>query len=534
MTLHCDGGWLHWGPVDDPVMQRALGTLAAYGEDSRRAPWLDSLALAAHRGGITLAPDVRRALDAAVTLRRRGRLLLTSPYASHSPKKLFPHQAVALHFLKYMDGDAYLLADAPAVGKTPVAIRWAAPKLQTRILVVAPNSAKYQWQREIGRWAPDTPVHVVTGTLTEQAATLEKEGWIVAHWEALVNLAKCFIKLPWDVVILDEAHALRNRKTQRTRAAFQLKTSYRLALTGHPFTNSPDELWSILHFLFPERYTSFWRYFGMHVAATPRYFGGYDVVGLRRPALLRWELEPFTIRRTKAEVFPSLPHIVRTVRDVELTTKTTRAEYERLCKDIAVVLRALPAETPNVLMVPTVLARITRLRQYLVDPGLIKSASPSLKYPVVKELIEEIRKPVVIFTSFQQAARRLGAFLHPKFVGYIDGRVPLKTREETKRDFHDGHLDALIVVTQAGGEALNLGRYGEVIFLDIPWSSAGIEQAEARVDRPVEGTGVMVPTTSYFIFTRATYEEKLATKVVKKGQMFADVFSSTALLELLR
>src|SRR5690606_27845386 len=220
-------------------------------------------------------------------------------------------------------------------------------------------------------------------------------------------------------------------------------------------------------------------------------------------------------------------------RYVELTPKA-RAEYNRLRKEFFVELESVDPDESNVLAIPSILARVTRLRQYLIDPGLLGSKVKSPKYPEVLALINELDGPPVIFTMSREAAEALGSFLQDAGLrtGAIHGKVSERDRDHAQRRFLKGELDALIVSTQAGGTALNLGKYGYVIFLDLPWTAMELEQAESRVDRPEEGTGRLVPTTSFRIIVSDSYEEKQEKILETKKSMFDEVFSAGQLKAL--
>lgn len=564
--IHRQGRWLVWGPEDVVIMTGILGPDET--AKGRTTP-LDSVLRAASEKGVQLDAPLKRQLREAKRLRSRMLQLRkqedVDPGAYPQRERLFPHQRVALAYLDAAGLPAQLLADQPGVGKTAPAVIWAenrafcskspacgpfkgsvmvrhprpikkglkrqfGPKKGhlgvPRILVIAPNSAKHQWRRAIREWrSRPLPIHVLDGTVAEQTRIAQRNGWVVGHWEAMVHAREGILARPWDAVILDEAHWMRNRKAQRSLTAFDLQAPYRLALTGHPFLNSPDELWSILHFLYPERYSSYWRFFSMHVLAVPKRFGGFEVKGTRDRKLLRWELSPFTLRRTKKRVFRSLPPVAWETRHVELSVKG-RKEYEKLKKQFFAELETHSGS--RVLAIPSVLARATRMRQYLVDPGLLGAKERSLKYPEVDAILGDLDGPPVVFTMFRQAAEALGRYLEERGhrVGLITGKVKASERNRVQRRFHQGKLSALIVVTQAGGEALNLGRYGYVVFLDLPWTAATLEQAVGRVDRPVEGTGETVPTTAIRVIVRDSYEETIAELIKQKGRMFEEVFSN--------
>jgi SNF2 family DNA or RNA helicase len=261
-----------------------------------------------------------------------------------------------------------------------------------------------------------------------------------------------------------------------------------------------------------------------------KHFGGYEILGTRRPLLLRWELKPFMVRRTKMELGITEPSRIQ--RTLTLPVKHRR-EYDRLRKEFFVELEAHQGER-RILAIPSVLARVTRLRQFLVDPGLIGSGLPSLKYGLVAEIMDELDKPPVIFTSFKQAALRLQMYLKKSHrrMWCLTGGMTDATLESNKKAFLMGQADGLIVVTKKGGESLNLGKYGNVIMLDMPWNGREVEQTEGRVDRPEEGTGIHVATTVFRCITEQSYEVKLLAKIEKKHHMFTEVMSPRDLKEL--
>jgi len=270
----------------------------------------------------------------------------------------------------------------------------------------------------------------------------------------------------------------------------------------------------------------------MHVKAYPKPFGGFEIEGARRPKMLAWEIAPFRIMRTKKEVFKDLPPVAHVRRTVTLSPRGQK-EYDRLKKAVFAELDAVKGGTKFIPIIND-LVRVTRTRQYLIDPGLIGARERPLKYDAVLEILDEINAPTVIFTSFQKAGRRLGAFLqqHKMRVGYIDGKVKKRNRLLSKKKFLQGKLDALIVVRSSGDTGLNLGKYGYLISLDLPWTFKGVEQAEGRVDRPEEKTGKLVPTTAYTLIVKGSYEERLERRLSRQHTTFNDVFTVENLREL--
>lgn len=523
--LELHGGKLWWGEQDMLAAAKVLGAEPA---SKGSAPYNPAILRAMEKRGVFLDKNAKAALNYAEHIRDRVKDFRSDTSGAEMPANLWPHQRQLLNFMFGMSGKGFLLADEVGVGKTAPAILFAETFANKRVLVLCRNSAKAQWRREVKRWTSHDAI-VVRGNLAEQQARVQRNGWIIGHWESLVNVPYAYTHRPWDVIIADEAHRFQNRKTKRAKTLFELQSDYRLALTAHPYANDPSELWSILRWLYPDIYGSYWRFFGMHVAATPKHFGGFEITGARQPKLLRWELAPFMLRRTRKQVRPWLPQISRSVRTVSLTTNGKR-DYERLKKEFFAELRGREKPLPIINM----LARTTRMRQYLVDPKLLAAREASVKFPAVLDVLEETQKPTVIFTQFTEAGHNLQAWLSKRHfkVEMLYGDLSESMREKHKANFLKGKYDALIVQLQLGSESLNLGKYGLVCFLDLPWNGRDLEQAEGRVDRPEEGTGTSVPCTSYFIVVEDSYEVRLQKKIEKKHAMFQSVFSHKDIEEL--
>lgn len=526
-------GKLRWHEADVIRMERAIGPDLA---EVMSAPFIPSLAKLAIKLGVRCEPEVVQRVEAHGILVRQLRDRKKLADAAGFPAALFPHQRADLAYMQDVPLPAYLLAHQPGVGKTPEAIMWLRRLLRTqRILVVCPNSAKEQWADEIRRWDPEFgDITIVGGTIVDQIKQISdaRTGWVIGHWESLVFARIGYMQRKWDGVIADEAQFAQNRRALRTKTLFALarRSQYRMALSGHPFANDPTELYSLLRFLYPLRYKSYWRFFYMYAEWHPEGFGKIKVTGTKRPNLLKWEIAPFTLRRTKR----SLGYMPPTrQRRVAYLPSAYRTEYRKLEKQMFVDLEGRDTRLP----IFDVLARNTRLRQWLIDPGLIGGSRKSLKYPLVVELMKELDGPPVIFTMFRQAGERLIKYLAANGYrrgGMISGKFSTAQRRVLQKNFLAGKLDYLVVQVQAGGVALNLGKYGYVIHLDLPWNHRDFEQTEGRVDRPEEGTGRIVPVTSWRIVVKDSFEDHVMEPLINnKFAEFGKVFSVDKLKELL-
>jgi SNF2 family DNA or RNA helicase len=534
-------GHITWEHEDVRMMAKILGGEFAVIPQTKMHGWappLMSILKLAKRKGILMSPKAERTLaeaeahyDEIVQLKKRKDAFLVEK-RSHD---YFRHQRADLAFLYAEELTGTLLASEAGVGKTIVGIRYPEHLGAKRIMLIVPNTAKDQWASEIGRWSTaKLPIVIVQGTVPQQIKQITEcdRGWVIGHWESLVHARAGWLKRPWDVAILDEAQNMQNRNAQRTLTVHRVKASWRIAITAHPYANAVSELFPILKFLYPDRYPSFWRWAQMHIDIEEGAFGGIDLRTPRRPHLLNWEIAPFTIRHLWKDVWKNLPPLTRIFRTTELSPRG-QAEYAKLKKQFFVELRAHKGER-NILAIPSVLARITRLRQYLVDPGILGAREPSVKYPMVYEIIQELEGyPPVIFTMWRDSALRLQAYLEKRKlkIGIVVGGMKRKVNR-VKRRFLAGEYDGVIIMIKVGGTALNFGKYGKIIYLDHPWNQRDVEQTEGRVRRPEEGTGIIVPATSYHCIVKHSYEERMFEQRLDKHKDFSKVFTVAEAREL--
>lgn len=534
ITLDRKAKRIRWEEGDAVQMSRILGA-----EDAMKlwAPPVASIIKLAVKKGMMVHKDARAELEAAELWRKKCKALQDLKDADIPDKKAakyFPHQRADLKYIYETNLPSYLVTHETGVGKTVVGIRFAEFREARRIAVITPNTAKDQWRDEIVRFRDrKMPIYIVEGSAKEQTKLLAsgKPGWYIGHWESLVHAREGWLDDEWGTVIGDEIQWIQNRNAQRTETFLAMPRESLIGLTAHPFSNAIEELFPLLQAAYPDLYPSFWRWAHMHIKIQAQAFGGLNLQDPRRPKLLAWEIRPFVMRRAKKDVYKDLPPVARLRRVVELTPKGRR-EYEKLRKQFFVELAAHAGEK-RILAIPSVLARITRLRQYLIDPDILGAKEKSVKYPAVIEILDEVRKPTVIFTAYREAAERLHAYLTKRklrtelIVGGMRKRI-----KPIKKKFLRGQLDAVIILISVGGTALNFGKYGYYIDLDLPWNPRDFEQIEGRVDRPEEGTGKLVATTGFRIVVKDSYEERMEDKITNKRGDFTKVFTVNTLREI--
>jgi SNF2 family DNA or RNA helicase len=371
-----------------------------------------------------------------------------------------------------------------------------------RVLIICPNSVKSVWVDTLDAFGYDGTLLVVNGSTKAQVERFHN-GVLIINWEA-IRLIPRLQAIEWDYIIADEAHNAKNRKAKRTRALKRFKAKHKRALTGTPLVNRPDELWSLLNWLYPKDFRSYWRFFEDFVDYKVIYPYGYkEVRGVKNVEKLREAISLFTLRRTKAEVLPELPEKYYTTLRVDLT-KQQRKAYDEMKRDSLAWLDQQPDDQP--LPAPTVLAQLTRLRQFAsaycsIEFGWtqhdhqVTMSEPSSKLDALMELLENMGdEPVVVFSQFKQLVNLAGLRLDAAGIRYnaFTGDTPERLRAKRIEEFQNGDVRVFLATIQAGGVGITLHRASTAVFLDRSWSPAMNLQAEDRLHRIGQKSAVQV------------------------------------------
>jgi SNF2 family DNA or RNA helicase len=369
-------------------------------------------------------------------------------------------------------------------------------------LVVVPRSLVHNWIEEAGRFTPDLKVLDYTGLeRTGHIGNFDRYDLVVTSYGTVRRDILQLKEIPFDYVILDEAQAIKNPKSQAARASRLLASRFRLALSGTPVENHLGELGSIFDFLNPGMLGRSGK-LGLLSAGEPGK-ASLDVVaqGLR----------PFILRRTKEQVLSELPRKTEQTLFCEMESKQRRL-YDELRAHYRGSLKNRIEKVGIKKAKIHVLEALLRLRQAACHPGLIdasRKGEPSAKLETLldhlREVIDEGHKALVFsqFTSFLALVRdRLD---HEKVVyEYLDG----KTRDRQKRVARfqtDEECRIFLVSLKAGGQGLNLTAADYVFILDPWWNPAVEAQAVDRAHRIGQTRRVF----AYRLIARNTVEEKI-------------------------
>ncbi|QSQ22451.1 DEAD/DEAH box helicase [Pyxidicoccus parkwayensis] len=415
-----------------------------------------------------------------------------------------------------------VLADDMGLGKTvqALAVLLERSKLGPA-LVLAPTSVAFNWMDEAKRFAPSLRMHLYADA-EDRGGTLERLGpkdVLVLSYGLLTRDIERLSALRFATAVFDEAQTLKNATTHRFRAARALQADFRFALSGTPLENHLGELWALFAVVFPELLGS-WEAFRERFAAPIE--KGIDPTAA--PALAR-VLQPFLLRRTKAQVETQLPP--RT--DVRVPVVLSSAEWQ-LYEDARLAalsdLETNKAKLREQERRIEVLAALTRLRLLASHPRLYDPSSrlESSKLERFMELVHELRaegQRTLVFSQFTSHLSLVRDVLDAQGIRYeyLDGQTPQGARAERVRAFQEGDAPLFLISLKAGGFGLNLTAATSVIHLDPWWNPAVEDQASDRAHR----IGQERPVTVYRLVARGTLEEQMLALHEHKRALVAGV-----------
>jgi superfamily II DNA or RNA helicase len=413
-------------------------------------------------------------------------------------------------------GAGACLADDMGLGKTiqSLALILTRAKLGPT-LVLAPTSVCINWMQEAARFAPSLRLlRFGPGDRETMLAEASCFDLVVCSYGLLQSESQRLATVNWSTIVADEAQAIKNVFTKRSRAAMALPAGFKMITTGTPIENHLGELWNLFNFINPGLLGSLERF--NHKFAVP-IEQNRDANARRR---LKNLIRPFILRRLKTEVLAELPSRTEVVMPVELSPQEA-AVYDAIRRK-ALEKMAEPEDQPGRKRIK-MLAEIMRLRRACCHPGLVlpagaEAAAPasedggagSAKLQVFGQILDDLlenRHQALVFSQFVDHLQLVRAYLDQRKVRYqyLDGSTPVKKRQEAVNAFQAGESDLFLISLKAGGFGLNLTAADYVVHMDPWWNPAVEDQASDRAHR----IGQLRPVTIYRLVTKGTIEEKI-------------------------
>lgn len=370
-------------------------------------------------------------------------------------------------------------------GKTPTALGIVKKKQVSKVVIICPASAIYGWKEEYIKWL-DKPCVAVAGTKQQKRKAIEEwEHGCVISYDSLKSTAnstgfiKEILKAKPDMVILDEAHRIKSRTTATASSCFTLsrKIPNKLVLTGTPAPGRAEDIWSILHFLFPKEYTSYWQWVYDFCSVTNKmnYSTGRqytEINGIKpnKVSELNKCLTKFSTLRKRKDVMQWLPD--KTYECIKLELNSKQKKYIKELEEYFEI------EGTDVIS-KGILDNLIRMRQICNDPNILGLEGKSPKTDWLKQYVKDYpNAPTLVFSNFTSYLERLAKEIPSSRL--IIGKTPVKERHQICKDFQNGKINLLLINIKAGKEALTLDRATTSIFTDVYPPIGDILQAEDR------------------------------------------------------
>uniref|UniRef100_A0A8C9U7K4 DNA helicase n=1 Tax=Serinus canaria TaxID=9135 RepID=A0A8C9U7K4_SERCA len=454
----------------------------------------------------------------------------------HDSLELRDYQLNGLNWLahSWCKGNSCILADEMGLGKTIQTISFLnylfhEHQLYGPFLLVVPLSTLTSWQREIQTWAPQMNAVVYLGDITSRNMIRTHE-WmhpqtkrlkfniLLTTYEILLKDKSFLGGLNWVFIGVDEAHRLKNDDSLLYKTLIDFKSNHRLLITGTPLQNSLKELWSLLHFIMPEKFSSWEDFEEEH--GKGREFGY---------ASLHKELEPFLLRRVKKDVEKSLPAKVEQILRMEMSALQKQYYKWILTRNYKALSKGSKGSTSGFLNIMMELKKCCN-HCYLIKPPddnefynkqealqhLIRSSGKLILLDKLLIRLRERGNRVLIFSQMVRMLDILAEYLKYRQFPFqrLDGSIKGELRKQALDHFNaEGSEDfCFLLSTRAGGLGINLASADTVVIFDSDWNPQNDLQAQARAHR----IGQKKQVNIYRLVTKASVEEDILERAKKK------------------
>lgn len=423
-----------------------------------------------------------------------------------------------LIFLRENPSHAVYNACEQGLGKTIQAIVTANALHSQTILIICPASVILNWKKELLTWSKGNYKYlaVLKGTdvkeIREQAISVVIISYDLAKRSNVVQVLK---ERRWDLLILDESHKLKNRASQRTVAILSEiwpYTTYRIALSGTPITDSVMDAYPVFSKMLPTHFKNYYAFASEYAYCESSPYGD-KYYGIKNADKLKLLIRKnFFIRYTKEEVLPELPPKVFTkiVLPTSYLYQVPKGEKEIAESSVNAVLKALEGGvTPPI---PTSLAGIRKEQA-------LKKLPPIIDF--ISDLLEQ-NIPLVVFTYHTDVLNSILAEFQRYNPVSISGDTNAKERQASVSAFQNGETLLFVGQIIAAGTGITLTRSSTVIFAELSWSATDISQAVDRVHR----IGAVAESINIYYFSiENSIESRIIDVVVEKAKTFDKLVS---------
>ncbi len=392
----------------------------------------------------------------------------------------------------------------------------------TPSLLILPASLIGNWKNEIDKFAPILKYWVAHLSADGIDEPLGRDFDLIITTYGYANRIKWLEKKEWDLIILDEAQAIKNPLAKQTKAIKALKASHKLALTGTPVENSLADLWSLFDFVSPGLLGS--------NADLSKFMKQNRQENNSAYAALRTLVSPYILRRMKTDkrIISDLPDKTELKTYCSLT-KAQMVLYTQAVEALAKDIR----EIEGIERRGIIFAYLIRFKQICNHPSHwlkdslfeTKESGKFIKLKEICEVIMEKQEKLLVFTQFQEITGALASFLQGIFGRpglVLHGGTPIKKRAEMVKSFQEEDGPPFFILSlKAGGVGLNLTAASHVIHFDRWWNPAIENQATDRAFRIGQKRNVLV----HKFICKGTLEDRIDQLIDSKQNIANEILA---------
>jgi SWI/SNF-related matrix-associated actin-dependent regulator 1 of chromatin subfamily A len=429
-------------------------------------------------------------------------------FEKYSHRPLLSHQIEAVQ--KLVENKKYILADDMGLGKTTSTIVAAIESGAKKILIICPASLKINWQREIENYTTRS-IYISEGKNFSQ-----EHDFVIINYDIIKNFHNVkkksdsqILGANFDLVVVDEAHYIKNGQAQRTKLINDLvKNVDRLwLLTGTPMTSRPMDYFNLLS-LIDSPVAKNWMAYAIRYCSGYQFNAGgrkiWNVTGASNLEELRDRTSGLTLRRLKQDVL-DLPDKIITPVYLRLKSK----QYEEVMGDYYNWYEKNPDESKSLTVQFT---KLTQVRQVIAEEKVIQTIE------LAENIIEQGKK-VIIFCNFTNSLDRIIQHFGKTAVR-LDGSMSKPERQNSVDKFQeDDKVKVFVGNIKAAGVGITLTAAEAVIMNDLSFLPSDHSQAEDRAYRYGQKNNVLV----YYPIFENTIEGIIYDILNKKKQVIATV-----------
>ena len=406
-----------------------------------------------------------------------------------------------------------------------------------KILVVSPNRVKINWRNELQKWL----IHDLTISVIKTGDTWVDADIVIINYDLLKNYSKKIRSIKWDFIIIDEGHYLKNTKAKRTQSLFgdnkemkPVEAKHKLILTGTPILNRPVEGFPLFHYLDPIEFKSFMSYAKKYCDAQHTRWG-WDFSGASNTKQLQDKIRSlFMIRRLKSDVLSELPPKQRQV--IEIPSNGNKSivdkenavtkEYEEKREELRI-----KAEKAKKLENKEEYNEIIRELQVITDVMFIKMSKVRHETAVAKipdvcahleNMFEEGINKVVLFAHHRDVIEEIHKHFKDISVTLVGG-MSIDQSEKSINEFQNNDKVKLFIGNiQAAGVGITLTAAHYVVFAELDWVPANMNQAEDRCHRIGQQESVLIQ----HLVLENSFDARMAQSIIEKQEIIDDILDN--------